>query len=251
MDIVVCVKQIYDLDQIRIKKETREPILEGVPFKLSDMDRNALEEAIRIKEKNGARIVVVSAGFLKVRETIKGALAMGADEAVVVTDFAGDSSVASDVLATLIRPMATNLILCGEGSSDNYSGQVPPRLAESLGLPCITFVRELSLEGTKVKAKRDLEDCFEIVETEMPCVVSVTSEINEARLPSLTQILKASKKPIREMKMVECGTFSKSLESVENLAPATERKNIILEGGAAETAEQFVRSLEKEGVFNV
>lgn len=251
MNIIVCVKQVYDLDQIRIKKETREPILDGVPLKLSDMDRNALEEAIRIKEKNGARIIVVSAGSLKIRETIKGALAMGADEAVVVTDFEGDSSVTSDVLAALIRPMETTLILCGEGSSDNYSGQVPPRLAESLGLACITFVRELSVEGTKVKAKRDLEDCFEIVETEMPCVVSVTSEINETRLPSLTQILKASKKPIKEMKMAECGVFLKSLESIENLAPTTERKNIILEGVAAEIAEQFVRSLEKEGVFNV
>lgn len=176
---------------------------------------------------------------------------MGADEAVIVTDFEGDSSMAAGVLSVMIKDLKTDLVLCGEGSSDNYSGQMPTRLAELLGLPSITYVRELSCMGNVVKAKRDLEESFEIVEAEMPCLLSVTSEINEARLPSLTQILKAAKKPMREMKMAEIGTFTRMLESIENLAPTTERKGVLFEGEGKEVAENFMRSLEKEGVLNV
>ena len=153
MDIIVCMKLVPDLKQVRIKRETREPMLEGVPLVWGDMDKNALEEAIRLREKNGGKVTVLALGAGKLKEAMVEALAMGADEGVILTDplLAGcDSAAVAQALAAAIRKIGRfDLVLAAEGSTDNYSGQVGPRLAEELDLPQITFVRELAVaEGT-------------------------------------------------------------------------------------------------------
>lgn len=139
MRIIVCLKQVPDLQQIRIKRDTCEPVLEGVPLLFGDMDKNALEEAVRIVEKEGGKVTALALGSPKLRDTIKEALAMGADEAVLLIDpaFQGsDTMTTAKILARAIEKIGPyDLILCGEGSTDNYSGQVPSRLAEILGLP--------------------------------------------------------------------------------------------------------------------
>jgi len=260
VQIVVCLKQIPDLQQIRIKRDTREPVLEGVPLLFGDMDKNALEEAVRIVEKEGGKVTALALGSPKLRDTIKEALAMGADEAVLLIDPAFQGSDTRSTAQALARAMEKigeyDLILCGEGSTDNYSGQVPSRLAEILGLPQVTYVRQLEFTEGRLRAIRDMEEALEVAEALLPALVSVTSEINEPRLPSLIQILKAAKKPLQEwisedlgLSAHEVGKKASSLEVISNLAPEQERKNVTLEGEIDEVVEQLTDALTREGVI--
>lgn len=255
MNIVVCVKQVPDLNQIRIKGDTGEPVINGVPYRLSEFDKNALEAAITLKEKHGGKVTAVSIGTPKIKETIKESLAMGADEALLVVDESwtgGDPGRTAGLLVRAVEKLGTfDLILVGEGSADNYSGQVGPRLAERLGIPQITYVRALELVDGKIRATRDLEDCYEVVEAPCGVLISVTSELNSPRLPSLTKILAAAKKPVTvttpaELQEVRNGTY---VEQIRNVAPPLSRKGIFLEGDADKVAEELVRALENEGIL--
>lgn len=253
MNIVVCVKQTVDLQQVRIRKETREPVLDNVPLTIGNIDKNALEEAVRIRDKVGGKVIAVSAGSEQLADTIKEALAMGADEAILVVspEFEGaDSGVAAAALAKAIsRVEDYGIILLGEGSADNYSGQVGPRLAEILGLPQVTYVSSLELENDVIKAVRNLDDCFETVEVGIPAVVSVVSEINEPRIPSVTQILKAGKKPKEVFKPEDLGIeITRSISTLSNLAPEQDRKRILFQDGADKDVASLVAALEAEGL---
>lgn len=260
MNIIVCMKQVVDLQQIRIKHDTREPVLESIPLLFGDMDKNALEEAVRIKEKHGAKVTVLSVGSAKLKETVLEALAMGADDASIIVDPASDgsnSSPTSVVLAEAVKKIGPyDLILVGEGSTDNYSGQTGSRLAELLGIPQITYVRELAVEGNAVTAVRDMEDALEVVKANMPMVISVTSEINKPRRAPLTQILRASRKPMSIWTLKDLGIAPDKVRSaafqiqvLSNVAPEQERKGVIFEGEAEETVGKLVDALRKEGAL--
>jgi electron transfer flavoprotein beta subunit len=260
MNIIVCMKQVVDLQQIRIKRDTRQPVLEGLPVLLGDMDKNALEEAVKIKDKHGGRVSVLSVGSIKLKETILQALAMGADDASIVVDPACDGSdpapTALTLAAAIKRIGSPDLILLGEGSTDNYSGQVCPRLAEILGLPQITYVRELSVENGTVTAVRDMENASDVVKANLPLAVSVTSEINKPRRPPLTQILRASRKPLNVWTLSDLGISSDTIDSaspsvrvISNLAPEQERKGVIFEGDVDETVGKIVEAFRKEGII--
>ncbi len=248
MKIAVCVKEIYNLEQVKIVRETREPILD-VPKKLDDLSRNALEEAIKIREKLGGEIVAISAGSPELRKTIKEALAMGADRAAIVTDFTESSpESAALVLSRILEKDSYDLILLGDASSDDYSGQMASRVAETLDLPQITFVSEIrEVSDGKITCVRDMDDYIEVVESDLPCVVSVTNEINEPRIPALKDILKASKKPVENFSLQDLGIeISRSYEIVENLAPAVDRKQEVIEGEAAEVAGKIAEIIGRE-----
>ena len=259
MKIVVCLKQISDLVYIRIKD--RKPILDGAPLIFGEMDRNALEEAVRIKEKiEGTKVIALAMGAIKLKEGIKSVLAIGADEAVLLTDPSfsnSDTAVTAKALAKAIEKIGGyDLILCGEGSTDNYSGQVGPRLAEILNLPQVTYVRKLEISGNKIKAVRNMEESFEVVEAEMPALVTVANEINQPRLALLKDILKAGKKPVKELKAADLGLSGDEIgvkgsvrESVSNLAPEQARKHVVFEGDIKDVVESLVNALTKEGVL--
>jgi electron transfer flavoprotein beta subunit len=258
MDIIACLKQNVDMTQVRIKKETREPMLDGLPFLFGDMDRNALEEAVRMKEKFGGKVIAVSVGSAKLRETIKDALACGADEAVILIDplFTDlNSQITARILAKAIQKTGKyDLIILGEGSTDNYSGQVGPRLSEILDLPAITYVGQLEYADNKIRATRNMEESLELVESSLPLLITVTSGINEPRLPSLMQILKASKKPLQEWNASAIGITSEDFREddyhvISNLAPVEERKRVILEGELDENIDKLINALQKEGVL--
>ena len=261
MNVIVCMKQVVDLQQIRIKRDTRQPVMEGLPVQLGDMDKNALEEAVKIKEKHGAKVTVLSVGSIKLKETILQALAMGADDATLVVDAACDgldpASTALALAAAVKKIGAPDLVLFGEGSTDNYSGQVCPRVAEILGLPQITYVRELTVENGMVTAVRDMEDALDVVKASLPLAVSVTSEINKPRRPPLTQILRASRKPLNLWTLSDLGitaeivgAASSSVRVVSNLAPAQERKGIMFEGDVGQAVGKLVEALRKEGALS-
>jgi len=254
MNIFVCMKQTYDLQQVRIRKETRQPVLENVPLTLGNIDKNALEEAVRLKEKHGGKITVLSVGPESLEDTAKEALAMGADEAVLVMApelEAIESALSAALLAKAAGQAGPfDLILLGEGSTDNYSGQVGPRLAELLDLPQITFAKSLSVEGRILKALRSLEDCLEEVETDLPALVTVVSEINEPRIPAVTQILKAGRKPKKLLRPDDLGLqlkgFPPQVETLSNLAPVQNRKGILFKDGEKEIPD-LVKALQEEG----
>lgn len=262
VDIIVCLKQVPDLDKIRFKADTREPVLEGVPFKFGDFEKNALEAAVQLKEQHGATVIALAVGNPKLPELILEALAMGADEAVLVTDPALEGSGSAAValaLAAAIRKLGRgDLVLMGEGSADNYSGQVVGRLAELLGWPQVTYVRELELDAQSrtLRAVRDLEDALEEVTVPLPCVLSVTSELNTPRLPPLTAILRASRKPKTTWSAAELGLEAAVAErarglvtTLSNLAPAQERKQQLFEGDVDAALDGLLAAIAKEGVL--
>ncbi len=255
MNSIVCVKQTPDLQQVRIRKETREPILENVPLTIGNIDKNALEEAVRLKEKQEGKVTLVSVGGEDLEETIKEGLAMGADDAVLVVDpqlDGAESAIVAEMLAKAIRKIGDyDMILLGEGSSDNYSGQIGPRLAELLDLPQVTFVRSLSVDGKLLRATRNMDDCLEVVEVELPAVVTVLSEINEARIPAVTQILKAGRKPKEVLSLADLGVSAASLgnqvRTLSNKAPLQERKQIIFKEDADAAVAKLVLALKADG----
>jgi electron transfer flavoprotein beta subunit len=259
MNIIVCMKQIPDLQQIRIKD--REPIVAGAPLIFGDMDKNALEEAVQIKEKiEGTKVIAVAVGKPKLKDGIKEALAIGADEAVLLMDPAFDNLDAvskAKILAKAIEKVGEyDLILCGEGSTDNYSGQTGIRLAEILDLPQITYVREMEIENGKVKATRNMEESFEVVEADLPALVTVATEINQPRLASLRDILKAGRKPVQELTLAdlelsedEVGAEGSVIEVVSNLAPEQDRKQQVFTGDLDEVSENLINALTQEGVL--
>jgi electron transfer flavoprotein beta subunit len=253
MDIIVCMKLVPDLKQIRIRRDTREPLLDGVPQTWGEVDKNALEEGIRLRDKHGGRVVALALGSGRLREAMVEALAMGADEGVLISDacfWSKDTAATARALATAVTKIgACDLVLTADGSTDNYSGQVAPRLAELLGMPQITYAREILVESGFLRAVRSLEDTFETVECPLPLVVSVTQEINTPRLPALTAILRAARKPVRAWSAADLGldAIPAVVTRLSNLAPPQERKNILLEGQDA--AEKLIAALTREGVL--
>ena len=221
MDIIVCLKQIYDLGQIMVDTATKYPITEGVARKISDFDKNALEEALRIKEKHGGTVLALIGGT---KEAAKEALAMGADEAVIYSADS-DSLGTATILAEIIHKTKYDLILCGEASIDEFSFQTGPRLAQALGIPVLTYARKMELKDNEVVVERNLENRYEIAKARLPALVTVTKEINETRIPTLLQILGASKKKITEINLEK---QEAGIETLRVTAIEMKRKEVIL-----------------------
>ncbi len=248
MNVVVAMKQIPDLAQIRIRN--RQPVFDDVPLTLGNIEKNALEAAVLLNESLGGRTIVLSAGNEDVEDTIKEALAAGADEAFLVIDdsLAGaESSVIAPVLAAALKQIEdVGLVLFGEGSGDNYSGQVGSRVAEILGLPQVGYASAIEIKGNTAVVTRSLEDCEEVVEMPLPAVVTVLADINEPRIPSVTQILKAGKKPkeVVELDDLSIDGPAAQVVTVSNLAPETQRKQVVVK-----SVGELLQALSAEGVI--
>lgn len=220
MEIIVCLKQIYDLAQIKTDSSGHAQT-DGVTKKLSDFDKNALEEAIRIKEKIGGRVYAIIKGT---KDAAKETLAMGADEAIVY-NIETDSLGTAAILADIIQKMKYDLILCGEASIDEYSFQIGPRLAQALGIPVLTYVRKIDFDNGGIIVERDIEKGYEVAIAKLPALVTVTKEINEPRIPTLVQILGASKKKVSEISPAKPDA---GIETLSILAVEMKRKEMIL-----------------------
>jgi electron transfer flavoprotein beta subunit len=256
--IVVCVKTNFDLQMVRIKN--REPVLEAIPYKVGDLEKNAIEAALKIKE-GGADATIVAATVAeannKVKETMKEALAMGADEAVIVSDPAlkvtDQAAVAAALAKAIEQTGGADLVLFGEGSTDNYTGIVGSRVAELLGVPQIGYARKVAVADGAVTVERSMDDMLETLTAPLPAVVTVVSEINEPRIPSLMNIMKAGKKPVTELALADLGLDAAAAGAqkaiLSNLAEEQDRKHIMIEGDAAAQAAGLVDALIKEGVL--
>lgn len=256
--IIVCLKQAVDVTQLKVDPSTRQLITASAPKKISDFDKNALEEAVRIKEKLGdTEICTVTVASEDAKTVLREALAMGADRAYIISDpiFKDiDTAGTAYVLSQAINKIGEyHLILCGEASLDGFSGLVGSRLGELLNVPLITAVRKMIAEGDAITAERTLEEAYETVRAKTPLVVTVTREINQPRIPSLMMIMKASKKEIVAWTIADLGIekdkLSSNIELLEVLAPKTERKKIMITGeNAQEIAEKLAKALIQEGV---
>jgi electron transfer flavoprotein beta subunit len=258
VDIAVCVKTNPDLQLMRVKD--RVPVLEAVPFKVGDLDKNALEAALRLRDAAGdGRVVAVTVaqGDRKIRETMKEALAIGADEAVIVADPALDHTDQAGAALALARALEKSgpfdLVLFGEGSTDGYSGQVPSRVAELLGLPQLGYARSLEVAGAVLRAERSMGENVETLETALPAAATVVSEINEPRIPSLMSIMKAGKKPVAELALgdlaLDAAAVAPRRAVRSNLAEEQSRKHVLFDGEPAAQAEALVNALVAEGVL--
>jgi electron transfer flavoprotein beta subunit len=261
MEIVVLVKLALDTGQLRMTETKID--LEATPLKISDIDRNAVEEAIRVREKVGGKVHVISAlkyGPTQKRQQeaeslLREALAMGADDAYLIIDdllLNSDQLMTAKAIAAAIRKLGSyDLVIAGEATIDGYTSQVGPRVAAELGIPVVTFVRELKVEGNKAIAKRDLEDAVQTVEVALPALITVTREINVPRIPPLLQIRAAMKKPINRLSLADLGLSLKPTVEVESIVPVqVKRKGVIIkEGTLDEKVDKLIQALIQEGLI--
>ena len=252
MNIIVCAKQVVDVSEMKIDSSSKKPILEGISQKISDIDKNAMEEAIKIKEKNGGKITVLTVGPANAKERIKELLAMGADEGVlVIPPEKNDYSVVANLLAGAIKRIGQyDVILCGEASIDMFSGQMGPRVAGLLNIPQITYAQSVTAEKDKITAERNMGDKVVVTESTYPVLLTVTKEINVPRLPSLMQILGSANKPINQWaaESIMSGLRSK-VETLDLKGVSMDRKNIIYKDDIDKAVGELVNSLTKEGVL--
>ena len=195
MLVVACIKQVPDTTQVKIDPVTGTLIREGVPFIVNPFDTHALEESLRLKDKYGFRVVAISMGPPSTEATLKKALALGADEAILLSDraFGGaDTLATSRVLAEAIRRLAEReevaMVLCGMQTIDGDTAQVGPGIATRLKYSQLTLVErieDVDLPAKKVKVRRKLEGRYEIVEASLPAMIAVLREINQPRYPTV------------------------------------------------------------------
>lgn len=202
MRIAVCVKQVPDTNEIRINPETGTLIRDGVPSILNNDDANALEQALQIKDANpDTTVTVLTMGPPQAREMLQECLAMGADEAILLSDRAlggSDTWATSNALAAGLRKAGPfDLIFAGRQAIDGDTAQVGPQIAEKMGLPQVTYVKEFELEGDTVTVKRALEDGYEKLRVKLPCVLTAIKELNTPRYMSVAGILRAAKAEIQ------------------------------------------------------
>jgi electron transfer flavoprotein beta subunit len=252
MNIIVCAKQVVDISEMKIDKSTNTPIMTGLDKKVNEIDKNAMEEAIKIKTALGGKITVVTVGEPDAKERIKELLAMGADEGVLVNPpDALDYAQLTTLLSGAVKKIGEyDLILCGEASTDMFSGQVGPRLAGMLDIPQITYAQKIDASTEKITAERNLGDTVVTMEAPFPVLVSVTKEINEPRLPSLMEILASANKPIHEWSVDDLGvTLEEKVIATDLQGISMDRKQEIFKDDSDASIQKLVDNLMKDGVL--
>jgi electron transfer flavoprotein beta subunit len=241
MNIVVTVKQIPDpnvnpqLDGNRLKRD-------GVAGVLDPGDEFGVEAGLQIAAAHGGEVTVVSMGPAQAMEAVRKALSMGAAKGVLVSDDSLQNSDAlhtARVLAEAIKKNGFDLIISGVESTDGYTGVVPQMVAALLDVPMATFAKSIEIDGDKVKINRQTEKGYDVVEVQMPCVITVTAGVNEPRYPSFKGIVEAKKKPVeQEGAPVSGDSTSQSVDSV-NDAPQRGAGEVIEDdgNGAAKIAD--------------
>jgi electron transfer flavoprotein beta subunit len=217
------------------------------------MDKNALEEGIKIKEKHGGKITILTVGAPDAKERMKELLAMGADEGVLIPPPEhADYHVIAHLLAGAMKKIGSyDIIFCGEASIDMFSGQMGPRIAGLLNIPQITYAQQVTVEQNKVIAERNLGEKAVIIESPFPVLITVTKEINVPRLPSLMAILASSSKPIHEWPATGVTTEAlvPKLQTMDIKGIPMQRKNIIYQNDLDQSVGKLVDELAKVGVL--
>lgn len=209
MNVIVCGKVIpASTVTIEIDANTKRLVRKGVPHELDPAAASAVEEGLRLTEKHGGTVVLVTMGTSDATIGIRNALAMGVASAVHILDDAvagSDTLGTAKLLAAAVKKQEYDLVICATESSDSYSGIVHGQIAQLLGLPPLTFAKEITVDGGNVTIKRQSESGFDIVEATLPALVAVSSGINEPRYPQLKGIMAAKKKEIKVYTAADLG----------------------------------------------
>ena len=206
MEILVCVKQVPDTAEVKIDPEKHTVMRAGVPNIFNPFDQNALEAALQLKDSQGARVTLLSMGPPQAEEVLREGLAMGADDAYLLTDrkVGGSDTLATGYcLAQAVRKVAElqgieqfDIVLCGKQAIDGDTAQVGPQIATELGIPQITYAAEINVDGTTVRVKQQNEEGYIVTEAQFPVLITAVKELNEPRFPTIRGTMKAKKREI-------------------------------------------------------
>jgi electron transfer flavoprotein beta subunit len=246
MKIAVCIKRVPDSEtRVKIAADGKSLDEAGVKFILNPYDEFAVEEALRRRENAGpGEVAVIALGPSAAQETIRTALAMGADRGVLLQADAApaDGFVTARALAAELQSGGWDLILFGKMAIDDYNHQVGPMVAELLGLPCVTTVAHLEIADGKGTAEREIEGGVEVVEFPLPAVLTCDKGLNEPRYPALKGIMAAKKKPLE----VKPAALAAGGAEVLGLTPPPERKEGRVVGEGAAAVPELMRLLREE-----
>ena len=255
MKIIVCVKQVPDAKDVRLDPVTNTLAREGVASIMNPYDQHALEEAVRLVEKHGGEVTVISMGPPQAEEVLRQSISCGADHAVLITDraFAGaDTWATAYTLEKAVRTLgAFDLIICGKQAIDGDTAQVGPGLAMRFDMPCIACVQKVrEVKGASIVVERMMDDGYDIVETDFPALLTVVKDINEPRVPSLKGKMRAKKAEIKRLSAMDIGADPSCIglpgsptQVMKVFPPQARGEKAVFTGNLDEQIEQLVAKL--------
>lgn len=236
MNIVVCIKQVPDTTEVKLDPKTGTLIREGVPSIINPDDKAGLEAALKIKDETGAKVTVLTMGPPQADLALKEALAMGADEAILLTDraFGGaDTWATSTTIAAAIKNLEYDLIITGRQAIDGDTAQVGPQIAEHLNLPNISYAEDIKVEGKTITVKRQYEDRYHFIKAQMPVLITALTEMNQPRYMTPGGIFDAFRE--KEVKVW-------TLKDIE-----VDLDNIGLKGSPTKVKKSFTKGAKQAG----
>jgi electron transfer flavoprotein beta subunit len=261
---VICIKPVPDgryWDKLYLDPATKALHREGIPIVINPLDKNAIEEALRIREARGGKVTVISMGPPNTDDILRSAFALGVDEAFLLTDrvFGGaDTWATAYVLAAGIKKLGqVDLVMLGNESLDGSTGQVGPQVAEFLGMPNISHASEIRfVDDNTIQVKSIIEMGYMKVETHLPAVVTVTADINTVRIPTVWGAIWATEKKPQSLTNKEVAADTTKIGSAGSPTVVaqintidTKRKSEVIKGSPAEIARQLVQKLTADGVL--
>ena len=256
MNIIVCIKQVPNTTDVKIDPVTNTLIRDGVESVINPFDTYAIEEAVRLKERFGGKVTVITMGPPQAENALKEAISLGCDEAILVSDrkFAGsDTWATSYTLSCAIKKVGLyDVVICGKQASDGDTAQVGPGISTHLDIPQVTYVKKIEdITGSKAKVERMTEEGYDVVETPLPCLFTVVKEINTPRIPSLKGMMKAKSAKITKWTADDIKADPKSLglegsptRVVKIFTPQARKGGEMLSGDIADISKNLVELLK-------
>ena len=253
MNIVVYIKQTFDTEAKIVLDASGKIDANGVNLIINPYDEFAIEEGIRLKEKLGGEVTVVTLGGSRAQEAVRTALAMGVDKGVVVSDpvlETSDEWANAEILAKAVAQIPYDIIIAGRIAIDDGASQIAVRLAEVLNIPSVSSVLKLDASATQVVATREIDGGTELIEVGLPAVVTAQKGLNEPRYPSVAGIMKAKKKPLKTLTLADLGLTAGDLTpkmTVEKYTlPNARQGGRKIPGDAAQAAQELAKLLHEE-----
>lgn len=253
MNIIVYIKQTFDTEAKIVLDGSGKIDANGVNLIINPYDEFAIEEGIRLKEKFGGDVTVVTIGGARAQEALRTALAMGADKAVLISDPAlenTDDLGNAEVLAKALSTMACDILVTGRIAIDDGASQLGVRVAEKVGVPSVSSALKLEIDGTHAVVVREIDGGTETIEADLPIVLTAQKGLNDPRYPSVAGIMKAKKKPLQTLALADLGLSAGDLAAKMTVQkytlPEARKAGQRIPGEAAQAAHELARLLREE-----